>query len=180
MSGPPRYPAAGRVVGGFRALRGGIAGASTRSVVGSSVDDLFPKRPTLFRGPTQNYPVSPGLQRVGITPTSTDPAVATHGEQFGSGVVQIASPADLLGAKLYPPTLGALEAEVPVGMLPSQFAASAGSTLSSARARAILFELGVSVPGRFSSVEALNVWLAGRTPMTSSQIDDFIRLAAGG
>jgi hypothetical protein len=139
--------------------------------------------PTLFRGTTQGFAGSQGLQRVRVTPASTDPAVATafaiHGNEFGSGVVHIASPADLAGAKLHPPSLGALEAEIGVGMT-TEFAARASTTIPGAEARSILGGLGVDVPGQLSSVSSLNYWLAGRTPKSSAQIAEFIRLAGGG
>ena len=139
---------------------------------------------TLFRGTTEGYPGSPGLQRVGVTPASTDPAVATafgvHGEEFGNGVVHIASPADLAGAKLYPPSLGGLEAEVGVGMTPAEFASSAGTSIPAGQAQGILAEMGVPVPGQLPTVSSLNSWLAGRTSMTPAQVAEFIRRAGGG
>jgi hypothetical protein len=141
------------------------------------------KGPTLFRGTSAGFPGSPGVQQLGITPASTDPAVAaafaTEASQYGNGVVQIASPGNLAGAKMYPPTLGGLEAEIPVGLSPAQFASQAGTTISAAQARSILNEMGVSVPGRISSPEALNTWLQSRTPMTASQIAEFVRRATG-
>ena len=54
-----------------------------------------------FRGTTEGYPGNSALQRLGITPTSTDPLVstvfATNGEQYGKGVLYIASSSDLKG-----------------------------------------------------------------------------------
>ena len=139
---------------------------------------------TLFRGTTEGYPGSPGLQRAGVTPTSTDPAVATafgvHGNEFGSGVVHIASPGDIAGAKLYGPSLGGLEAEVGVGMLPAEFASRSGTTISAQQARAVLEQMGVSVPGRLPTTASLNSWLGTRTQMTAQQIAAFVRRAAGG
>ena len=154
----------------------------TQLVVGSCV--ATESGSTLFRGTTEGYPGSPGLQRVGVTPASIFTAVATafgiHGEEFGNGVVHIAAPGDLAGAKLYPPSLGGLEAEVGVGMTPAEFASSAGTSIPAGQPRGILTQMGVSVPGQLPTVSSLNGWLAGRTPMTPAQIAEFIRRAGGG
>ena len=54
-----------------------------------------------FRGTTEGYAGNFALQRLKITPTSTDPLVstvfATNGEQYGKGVLYICSADDLKG-----------------------------------------------------------------------------------
>jgi filamentous hemagglutinin len=107
-------------------------------------------------------------------------AFGVHGNQFGNGVVHIASPGDMAGAKLYPSSLGRLEAEVGVGMSPSNFASSAGTTIPGTKTRSILSEMGISVPSQIVDVGSLNRWLGQRTAMASSQIAEFTRRATGG
>ncbi|WP_299538394.1 hypothetical protein [uncultured Streptomyces sp.] len=54
---------------------------------------LSPCLPHLFRGTTRGFEGSPGVQRHGITPTSSDPGVAsvfaTQAERFGDAIVEI-------------------------------------------------------------------------------------------
>jgi RHS repeat-associated protein len=140
--------------------------------------------PTLFRGTSEGYAGSPNMQRVGVTPTSTDPAVATvfatQSEQYGNGVVHIARPEDVAGVTRYPPSLGALESEVPLDMPPSEFASRASHTIPVSQARQILDDMGISVPQQVTSNQSLDAWLHQRTPMTDAQIGEFIRRATGG
>lgn len=138
----------------------------------------------LFRGTSEGYAGSENMQKVGVTPTSTDPAVATvfatQSEQYGNGVVHIASPDDVAGVDRLPPSLGALESEVPLDIPPSEFASRASHTISVGEARAILDDMGVSVPRQVTDNVQLDAWLHQRTPMTQSQIDEFVRRATGG
>ena len=87
---------------------------------------------TLFRGTSEGFTGSPGLRAVGVTPATTDPVVgaifATHAEQFGPGVLHIASPADLAGVKILPGNvLSGLEREVAAEITLAEFAARAGT-----------------------------------------------------
>lgn len=58
-----------------------------------------------FRGTTEGYEGSPGLQRIETTPVSTDPLVstvfATEAEQYDKGVVHIASETDLKNVEIF-------------------------------------------------------------------------------
>jgi RHS repeat-associated protein len=140
--------------------------------------------PSLFRGTSEGYAGSPNMQRVGVTPTSTDPAVATvfatQSEQYGNGVVHIARPEDVAGVHRYPPSLGGLESEVPLDMSPTEFADRASHTIPVSQARQILDDMGISVPQQVTNNQALDAWLHQRTPMTDAQIGEFIRRATGG
>jgi hypothetical protein len=78
------------------------------------------------------------------------------------------------------PSLGGLEAEVGVSMLPAEFASRAGTTIPAGQAHAILEQMGVSVPGRVPTAAALNSWLGTRTPMAPAHIAEFTRRATGG
>lgn len=132
----------------------------------------------LFRGTSEGYAGSAGTQRVGITPTSTDPVVgtafATHSQQFGSGVLHVARPADIAGVKTYPGYL-CYEAEVSVGLLPTEFAARSSVTVSSAQARSVLADMGVSVPGSLPSPAALGQFLQNSPRLNPAQIAEFMR-----
>ncbi|GAB2741921.1 DUF6531 domain-containing protein [Amycolatopsis magusensis] len=140
--------------------------------------------PHLFRGSTEGYGGSPNMQRIGVTPTSTDPAVATafatESEQWGNGIVHIATPDDVAGVPRLEASLGSLENEVPLDIPPSEFAGRASHTIPVSQAREILNDMGVSVPRQITDKQQLDAWLHQRTPMTDSQIAEFVRRATGG
>jgi hypothetical protein len=110
-----------------------------------------------------------------VTPASTDPKVAaafaTHAEQFGQGVVQVATPGDLAGLKV---ELGAgylpYEAEAYVGTTPADFAARASTTITASNARSVLGDMGIFVPGQIAAPEDLTTFLRGSPLMSSEQV----------
>ncbi len=134
--------------------------------------------PALFRGTSVGYAGSPGTQKVGITPTSTDPGVATifatHSEQFGQGVVQVAKSGNpnLAGVARYPGYIAA-EAEVGVEVVPDAFAQAADLTIPASQARSILGDMGISIP-RQIGVQDLSPTLASTPKLTPEQITEFV------
>jgi hypothetical protein len=105
----------------------------------------------VFRGTTKGFDGSAGTQRVGVTPTSSDPGVATifatHAQQFGDAVVQIATPGDIAGVETFPGYI-ASEAEVGVDMSPAEFASRASMEIPVGVAREILSRMGIGIPSR--------------------------------
>jgi RHS repeat-associated protein len=137
--------------------------------------------PTLFRGTTEGYLGSPGLQRIRVTPASTDPNIATifatESANHGNAVVHIASPHALRGATIAPGNvLASIEREVAVLMSPSEFAAR-GQTILAAQSRSILQYLGIRVPGIIADKAALDSALRAAAPMTPSQTQAYIKAA---
>jgi hypothetical protein len=134
----------------------------------------------LFRGTTPDYAGSPGTQRVGVTPTSTDPGVATifatHSENYGAGVVQIAHPGSVAGVPRYPGYIAA-EAEVGLEISPLDFAARADITIPASAARSILADMGISIPRRIG-IEDLSGLLENTPKLTADQITAFVQAAA--
>jgi RHS repeat-associated protein len=140
--------------------------------------------PTLFRGTAQGYDGGQASLRAGITPASTDPKVAaafaTHAEQFGQGVVHVATPADLAGLKVelnagYLP----YEAEAYVSTTPADFASRASTTISASTARSVLREMGIQVPGLIVSPADLTGFLRASPLMSSQQIAEFLARIGG-
>ena len=114
-----------------------------------------------FRGTSEGFPGSSSLQRIGVTPASTDPAVATtfatESEQFGPGIVYIATEEDLAGVEITGGNVrAALESEVGVWIQPSEFAERASLSVSASDARAILAGMGIDIPGVIADVDASN------------------------
>ncbi|MET9734682.1 DUF6531 domain-containing protein [Streptomyces sp. NPDC006458] len=105
----------------------------------------------LFRGTTLGFEGSPGVQRYGITPTSSDPGVATvfatQAERFGEAVVEIYPRRALQGVPVHEGYI-AREAEWPVELSPADLSSRASLQVPSAVARDILAEMGVNVPRR--------------------------------
>jgi hypothetical protein len=133
----------------------------------------------LFRGTTKGYGGSPGTQRVGVTPTSTDPGVATifatHSEQFGESVVQIARPGDVAGVPTYEGYIPS-EAEVGVELTPEEFANRASLHIPSNAARKILSNMGIDIPSRIGIAD-LGPVLADTPKLTPEQISQFMEEA---
>ncbi|MFJ5304863.1 SpvB/TcaC N-terminal domain-containing protein [Streptomyces sp. NPDC088350] len=186
---PPKRPAATST--GTRGGAGRSAGAgappaastylkSAASDPAAAVQSAAPGGPALFRGTTRGYAGSPGTQRVGITPTTTDPGVATvfgtHAEAFGQSVVQIAQPGDLVGVATHEGYI-ASELEVGVELSPTEFAARASVEIPTNTARTILQKMGIDIPGRVG-IEDISPTLATTPKLTQAQIVQFIKEAA--
>ncbi|MEV7884238.1 DUF6531 domain-containing protein [Streptomyces sp. NPDC002817] len=105
----------------------------------------------LFRGTTRGFEGSPGVQRYGITPTSSDPGVATvfatQAERFGEAVVEIYPRRALQGVPVHEGYI-VREAEWPVELSPAELSSRASVQVPSNVAREILSEMGVNVPRR--------------------------------
>nr|WP_255346718.1 RHS repeat-associated core domain-containing protein [Synechococcus sp. PCC 7336] len=139
----------------------------------------------LFRGTTRDFPGNPILQRLGISPASTDPLVATvfalEGKARGGDPIVLFGNAQDFGSPDI--NLGnvrrTLEREVAVGMSPSDFARNAPNSISADRARQILSELGVAdLPPSIGSVQEATQILENTPRLTPEQILEFTRRAA--
>ncbi|MFI1796997.1 putative T7SS-secreted protein [Streptomyces sp. NPDC020379] len=138
-----------------------------------------PRGEHLFRGTTPGFEGSQGTQTVGITPTSTDPGVATvfatHSEQYGSGVVLGIPRSSLEGVPTYNGYIPA-EAEVGVEMAPGDLAGRASFRIPSGAARDVLRDMGIDVPGRIDR-EDLSPLLREIPKLTPEQTRRFIEEA---
>lgn len=164
-------PAPWEIVNPVSIVRAGVTALGIRSVATQS--EQF-----LFRGTTEGFAGSPGLQRIAITPTSTDPVVATifaiEASNYGRGVVLVAPRAGL-------PTvpgnvLAGIEAEIGVAMSPSTFAAHA-SSVGVAEARSALGQLGIQLPGSISRANLSSV--LNNTPRLTGQQTESFRILLG-
>lgn len=161
------------LVGPLRGLKG--AGAA------DDVGEAFFRGTNRLRGSGEVFPGSPGVQRAGVTPTSTDPVVATafatDGENFGAGTLFVASGDDVAGVTRLPGKVrAATESEVVFDILPTEFAERAGTEVSAAQARAALGELGVKVPSRFPNVQAATQFVDLSKPLTPEQVQAFLKI----
>jgi hypothetical protein len=122
------------------------------------------------------------LQRVGVTPTSTDPLVATtfatESANYGEGMVHIRMRSGLGNVEVGPGNVRAsLEAEVAVYQAPAEFAAGADITLTAEQSRAILREMGFEVPSRIANVARADEFLRNSPRLTPTQVAEFLRRA---
>ncbi|HYD54658.1 MAG TPA: hypothetical protein VEA99_18640 [Gemmatimonadaceae bacterium] len=120
-------------------------------------------------------------ERIGITPASTHPGVATlfglESGNYGPGVVQIFTDADLAGVEIHPGNwLAEIEREVGVGLTPAQLAERASTVIDAREARAILAEMGLDLPARVARGDQSDLCRSLRD-MTQEEIDDFVRRA---
>ncbi|WP_432158922.1 MULTISPECIES: putative T7SS-secreted protein [unclassified Streptomyces] len=112
---------------------------------------LSPCPEHLFRGTTRGFVGSPGVQRHGITPTSSDPGVAavfaTHVETFGEAVVEIYPRRALDGIPVHEGYI-AREMEWPIELSPSELSSRASARIPATIARDILSEFDIHIPRR--------------------------------
>lgn len=136
---------------------------------------------SLFRGTHSGYAGNRTTLQLGITPTTTDPLVATAfataAESFGEGVVHVVSGRSLGGVTLMKGNaLAELEAEIGVELLPVNFAEAADTSVPVGAARAILKELGLPMPTRLR-LDELQDYLHATPRLTPEQVRAFIRAA---
>jgi RHS repeat-associated protein len=136
----------------------------------------------VFRGTVKGSPGGEALQKLEITPTSTDALVstlfATESENFGEGVFHIVMVSALQGIEIIEGNvLKQLELEIGIGLKPSDFAALASITITAEQARTILREMGFSVPSVIYDKAALDDALRNTPRLTPEQIEEFIRRA---
>jgi len=132
-----------------------------------------------FRGTSEGFAGSPVLQRIGITPASIDPVVAaifaTEAENYGRGVVHIASRSDLSGVEmLQGNVLAHLEREVGINILPAEFARRASATITASQARAILERMGISIQSNIRGPAGVDAMLRATPRLTTEQIQQFL------
>ena len=134
----------------------------------------------LFRGTTEGYPGSNATQRLSITPTSSDPAVATifsiAAAKNGSGIVQIALPSNLGNVNYTANVLKSIEKEIGVGLSPVEFTSKANLTLTTNEAVDILKGMGIKLPTKINLDEISNT-LKSVPKMSEKQIDAFYKKA---
>jgi RHS repeat-associated protein len=134
----------------------------------------------LFRGTSEGFEGSAALQKLSITPTSSDPVVATvfavSSKNYGKGVLQIALPKELQGVEFTGNVLQSLEKEVAVGLKPADFASKTSLTITADQASGILNKMGVKLPQNIP-LENISKVLKETPRLNQSQIDEFFRQA---
>ncbi|MFT4155701.1 hypothetical protein [Parafilimonas sp.] len=135
----------------------------------------------LFRGTSEGFEGSPQLQKIGITPTSSDPVVATifsiNSKNYGNGVLQVALPKDLQGVEYTGNVLQSMEKEIGVGLKPAEFAQKTSITITSDQARDILKNMGINLPAKISTEDISSV-IKNTPRLSESQIDEFYKQAS--
>ncbi len=143
---------------------------------------LSPCPSHLFRGTTRGFEGSPGVQRHGITPTSSDPGVATvfatQAERFGDAVVEIYPRGALDGVPVHQGYI-AREAEWPVELSPADLSSRASAQIPSSTAREILSEMGVHVPGKIGNGDIDPILEYDVPKLSPEQIAHFVEEAHG-
>ncbi|WP_327117644.1 DUF6531 domain-containing protein [Streptomyces sp. NBC_01341] len=141
---------------------------------------LSPCPPHLFRGTTTGFDGSPGVQRHGITPTSSDPGVAsvfaTQAERFGDAIVEIYPRGALDGVPVHQGYI-AREAEWPVELSPAELSSRASAQVPSAVAREILSEMGIHVPRKIGNGDIDPLLEYDVPKLTPEQIAHFVEEA---
>lgn len=135
----------------------------------------------LFRGTSEGFEGLSSLQRLGLTPTSSDPVVATvfatNAENYGKGVLQVALPKNLQGVEFTSNVLSEMEREIAVGIKPAEFTSKVTLTITSTEARGILGDMGIKLPSKVKLDELSNV-LRETPRLNAAQIDEFYKRAS--
>lgn len=113
-----------------------------------------------------------------MTPTSTDPRIATlfgtEASRYGEGVVHILEPQDLAGIRREPANfLGELEKEVVLAVPPLETEAAASLTVPVEQARSALADLGHPLP-RTVTLRTLSSDIRELPPAQNDLADQFI------
>jgi hypothetical protein len=128
------------------------------------------------------FPGSQALQEIGVTSASTDPVVAaifaTESDNYGIGVVHIATAHDLVGVRITSGNvLAKIECEVGVELRPAEFALRATHTIAAQRARTILREMGIAVPPIIRGPAGVDAALKSLPRLDPDQIRQFVEAA---
>lgn len=137
-----------------------------------NIDQLF------FRGTSEGFPGSPGLQRISITPVSTDPVVSTifalNAENYGIGNLYIIRQSALKNIQIYEGNvLKALECEKGIGIQPIEFIKLSEYKISAQEARLILKDMGINLPEKIYNTASLDMILRNSPRLNQAQINEF-------
>lgn len=120
------------------------------------------------------------MQRHGITPTSSDPGVAsvfaTQAERFGDAIVEIYPRGALDGVPVHQGYI-AREAEWPVELSPAELSSRTSVQVPSAVAREILSEMGIHVPRKIGNGDIDPLLEYDVPKLTPEQIAHFVEEA---
>src|SRR5579872_4122419 len=137
----------------------------------------------LFRGTTEGWPGAQTSQQLPVTPTSSDPLVATlfaiRCRRFGKAIVLVAR-RDAFASQMTPNVLGESECEVPLPLPPPEFAKSAIIKIGVEEAMRILASMGFDLPGALPDNSALSAAISEshsrRIRLSSEQIGYFVEI----
>ena len=159
-------------------------GWGVSKILGNSITFFTPLKEEvkyLFRGTSEGFEGSAAAQKLGYTPTSTDPAVATlfaiESKNYGKGVLKVALPKDLQGVEYTGNVLYSLEKEIALNLKPADFAAKSTLTITAEQASGILKNMGINLPSKVTLDELSNV-IKSTPKLTTAQIDEFYKEAA--
>lgn len=154
-----------------------IIGASIKFFSGPAQEEVK----YLFRGTSEGFEGLATHQKLGVTPTSSDPAIATifaiNSKTYGKGVIQVALPSELQGVEVTGNVLQSLEKEVAIGLKPAEFANKATLTISADQARSILNNMGIKLPANIP-LEKISEVIKNTPRLSSSEIQQFYEQAS--
>jgi hypothetical protein len=165
------------------ALANAFIGWGSSRVINAIVNGAFVASKdvtNLFRGTTDGYPGNASLQRLGITPTSTDPAIATifsiEAESYGKGIVYLTNSQKFNSVGMTANVLEKTELEVAVQVAPSEFVNYTTGAITTEQARGLLKEMGIELPKRITKGNISSV--IEQTPrLNEKQIKTFVEKA---
>lgn len=136
--------------------------------------------PLLYRGTSSGWPGNPVLSDLRITPTTTDPLVATlfavECQRFGKGIV-LGCRRSMVERLMGPSNvLSAIESEVVIDVAPLEFVERFAEWIIGVdQARTALVEMGLDVPAFIGDKRVLDDWLCRSTRLDAAAIAEFNR-----
>jgi len=134
----------------------------------------------LFRGTSEGFEGLATHQKLEITPTSSDPTIATifaiNSKTYGKGVLQVALPSELQGVEVTGNVLQSLEKEVAIGLKPVEFAEKTTLTISADQARSILNNMGIKLPANIP-LDKISEVIKNTPRLSPSEIKQFYEQA---
>ncbi|WP_109435946.1 hypothetical protein [Aquimarina sp. AU119] len=137
----------------------------------------------LFRGTTKGFKGGTQTIKAGVTPTSSNPAVATLYSIFnktnhgGDGIVEIARTSDMINSILGSGYL-AHDREVVVKMLPEIFSQKT-MNVTTGVARSVLKDMGINLPAAVKDASTFDQLLKGLPDFSGEQVLDFFQRVTG-
>jgi hypothetical protein len=103
---------------------------------------------------------------------------ATESENYGPGVVHIATKQDLAGVDVGDGNvLAGMDREVGVGVKPAEFAERSSVSISAADARDILADMGIATPSKIYDKAQLADAIRNAPELTPEQKEEFLKRA---
>jgi hypothetical protein len=137
--------------------------------------------PFLYRGTTVGWPGKEVLQQLGLTPTTSDPVVATlfslWSARYGEAILEVCQFSDVAGLIGPANWHSRVECEVVIAVPPAEFTTKfVIATVPAQTARRLLAEIGIELAPGFTNLDDFRLRLEGSARLDERKIAVFDEL----